>query len=90
VVDAGSVGEEGAAGEVSGGLAGAVAGGPDVPGETGVPDGGAGGLGWQAVSSSTSERTAGATPDHVRCFDSPVMIPHVTELSLILLQAGEQ
>ena len=73
--------------EVSTGLVGVVAGGPDVPGGTGVPDGGAGGPDWQAVSSSTSERTAGATPDHVRCLDSPVMIPHPTELSLMPLQA---
>lgn len=89
VVDAGPVAEEGPAGEEdSRGLAGVVAGGPDVPGETGVPGGGAGGPDWQAVSSSASESAAGAMPDHVRCFDSPVMIPHVTELSLIPLRAG--
>ncbi|MFP3463212.1 hypothetical protein R5O87_20450 [Arthrobacter globiformis] len=86
VADADSVGEE----EGSSGLDGGVAGGPDVPGGTGVSDGGTGGPDWQAVSSNAREKTAGATPDHVSCFDSPVMIPRITELSLIPLQAGEQ
>jgi len=78
------VGEEGPAGEEDpSGPGAAVAGGPDVPGGTGVSDGGGGGPCWQAVSSSASESTAGATPDHLRCFDSPGMIPHITEPSLV-------
>lgn len=85
--------EEGPAGDGgSTGLGGAVAC-PDVTGEAGVPngdDGGGGGPCWQAVSSSASESTVGATPDHLRCFDSPVMIPHTAELSLMPPQAGEQ
>ena len=90
---AGSVGEEGPADEEdSAVLGGAVAGGPDVPGETGVPDGGGGGPCWHAVSSSASESMAGAMPGHLRCFDSPGMIPHITEHitepSLMPLQAG--
>ena len=90
------VGEEGPAGEDDPDVpGGALAGGPDVPGETGVSDdGGGGGPCWQAVSSSpsmstsASESTAGATRDHLCCFNSPGMIPHITEPSLMPLQAG--
>jgi len=90
------VGEEGPAGEEDPAVpGGAVAGGPDVPGETGVSDGGGGGGPcWQAVSSSASkstsasESTAGAAPDHLCCFASPGMIPRITEPSLMPLQAG--
>ncbi|MBD1544268.1 hypothetical protein G9E11_18890 [Arthrobacter sp. IA7] len=87
---AGPAGEEGPTG-----LGDAIAR-PDVPGEAGAPNddggGGAGGPDWHAVSSSASaiESTAGATPDHLRCFHSPVMIPHTAELSLMPPQAGEQ
>ena len=90
--------EEGPAGEEgSAGLGDAVAG-PDLAGEAGVPDGvpdgdgDGGGPDWHAESSSASaiESTAGATPDHLRCFDSPVMIPHTAELSLMPPQAGEK
>ena len=85
--------EEGPAGEEGPtGLSDSVAG-PDLADEAGVPDdGGGGGPDWHAVSSSASaiESTAGATPDHLRCFHSPVMIPHTAELSLMPPQAGEQ
>ncbi|WP_395399672.1 hypothetical protein ACHMXB_15350 [Arthrobacter sp. UC242_113] len=95
VVEEDPVAEEGPAGEEgSTGLGEAVAR-PDVPGEAGVPNdddggGGAGGPDWHAVSASAIENTAGAIPDHLRCFDSPVMIPHTAELSLMPPQAGDQ
>src|ERR671927_807317 len=47
-----------------------------------VPEGGAGVSPWQAVSSNAiAIGAARANPDHLRCFDSPVMIPSITELS---------